>query len=184
MQPINLSCALLITCMLVGCGSSSSESQSAASSPSSKARSDNSDLLSVNGELFPLSSFFGVCVKYKGIWNAQLHSGPPGPHYPTGGEITVEGGMKLKISVGKFGQLPDAVLKEVATTQPPRRVQAGRDRFSSFILVSGFENAGNNRVSIEYDEKDAAAEAAAIRLANDVVACHVSAVPVSPKTKS
>ena len=48
-------------------------------------------------------------------------------------------------------------------------------------IVSDFENAGSNRVSIEYDEKDPDAEAAAIRLANNVVACHVSAAPTKVK---
>jgi len=90
-------------------------------------------------------------------------------HY-TGGEITAAGGINLKISVGKFGLFPGTVLKNVAATLPPRRVQIGRDRFANFVLVSDFENASNNRVT-----KDA--EAAAIRLANDVVACHVSVLP-------
>ena len=68
------------------------------------------------------------------------------------------------------------MFKDIPATSPPRRIQLGHDRFSSLVLVSDFENAGSNRVSIDYDEKDADAEAAAIRLANDVVACHVAAV--------
>lgn len=189
MQQITLSCTLLVVCMLAGCDSSSGESQSAEinssskTSPSKALPANNPDLLSIDGELFPLSPFFGVCVRYKGVWDALLRSGPPGPHYPSGGEITVEGGMKLKIGVGKFGMLPGTVLKDVPATSPPRRIQIGHDRFDSFVLVSDFENAGNNRVSIGYDEKDADTEAAAIRLANNVVACHVSAVPVKPKGK-
>lgn len=184
MRPMILMRAFLAASLLAGCGSSSEVNLPAVVDSSPQARPANSDLLSVDGELLPLSSFFGVCVKYKGVWGAQLHSGPSGPHYPTGGEIIVEGGVKLKISVGKFGVLPGAVLKDVAATSSHRRIRVGRDRLDSFILVSDFENAGDNRVSIEYDEKDAAAEAAAIRLANDVVACHVSAVPASPKGRS
>lgn len=177
MRLIILAYAILATSMLVGCDSSSRQSQSAEVDSPSQARPDNSDLLSADGELFPLSAYYGVCTRYKGIWRTTFHSGPLNPHEPTGGEITAAGGISLKISVGKFGLFPGTVLKDVAATSPPRRIQIGRDRFDSFVLVSDFENAGNNRVSIDYDEKDADAEAAAIRLANDLVACHVSAVP-------
>jgi hypothetical protein len=182
MRLIILACAMLATSLLAGCGSSSTESRSAEVDPPSKVRPVNPDLLSTDGELFPFSVHYGVCTRYKGIWRTTFHSGPLNPHEPTGGEITAAGGINLKISVGKFGLFPGTVLKDVAATSPSRRIQIGRDRLDSFVLVSDFENAGNNRVSINYDEKDADAEAAAIRLANAVVACHVSAVPTNGPT--
>lgn len=182
MQMINLSCALLATVLLAGCNAPPKENRSTQVDRPSQAQPVNPDLLSPDGELFPLSAFFGVCVRYKGVWDSELRSGPPGPHYPTGGEITLAGRIKLKIGVGKFGILPGATFKDISATSLPRRIQIGRDRFgSSLVLVSDFAGAGNNRVSIEYDVKDSDAEAAAIRLANEVVACHVSAVPVNAK---
>jgi hypothetical protein len=177
MRLIILIYAMLATSMLVGCDSASRQSQPIEVDSPSQARPHNPDLLSADGELFPLSAYYGVCTRYKGIWRTTFHSGPLNPHEPKGGEITAAGGIKLKISVGKFGLFPDTVLKDVAATSPPRRIQIGRDRFASFVLVSDFENAGTNRVTIDYDEKDADAEAAAIRLANAVVTCHVSTVP-------
>ena len=181
MRLIALVYALLATYILVGCDSSSRQSQSAEVDSPSQAGPSNPDLLSADGELFPLSAYYGVCTRYKGIWRTTLHSGPLNPHEPTGGEITAAGGINLKISIGKFGLFPGTVLKDVAATSPPRRIQIGRDRLSSLVLVSDFKNAGSNRVSIEYDEKDPDAEAAAIRLANNVVACHVSAAPTKVK---
>jgi len=168
---------MLMACIFVGCGSLVRAGEVKAAKPSSGEAPINRDLLSIDGELFPLSTFYGVCANYRGIWGATLHSGPIGPHYPTGGEVSVEGGIKLKISVGKFDMLPGATLKDIPAVTPSRRLQIGRDRFgSSFVLVSDFTGAGNNRVSIEYEENDAEAKSAAIRLANAVVACHVSVV--------
>ena len=181
MRLIALAYILLATYILVGCDSSSRQSQSAEVDSPLQAGPSNPDLLSADGELFPLSTYYGVCSRYKGIWRTTFHSGPLNTHEPTGGEITAVGGISLKISVGKFGLFPGTVLKDLAATSPPRRIQIGRDRFSSLVLVSDFENAGSNRVSIEYDKKDPDAEAAAIRLANNVVACHVSTAPTKLK---
>ena len=177
MRLIILAYALLATYTLVDCDSPSRQSQFAEVDSGSQARPGNPDLLSADGELFPLSAYYGVCTTYRGIWRTTFHSGPLNPHEPTGGEITAAGGINLKISVGKFSLLPGAVLKDIPETSSQRRIQLGHDRFDSFVLVSDFENAGSNRVSIDYDEKDADAEAAAISLANNIVACHVSAVP-------
>lgn len=94
---------MLATSMLVGCDSDSRQSQSAEVDLPSQARPRNPDLLSTDGELFPLSAYYGVCTRYKGIWRTTFHSGPLNPHEPTGGEITAAGGINLKISVGKFG---------------------------------------------------------------------------------
>lgn len=175
MRSIILACALLVTSQIAGCGSSFTESRSAEVYPSSKVRPANPDLLSTDGELFPLSSFFGICVRYKGIWQATLHNRPVGPHYPTDGEIILAGGVKLNIGVGKFDMRPGTVLKDIPATSPPRRVQIASLYGDKTVLVSDFDGAGNNRASIDYDEKDVDAEAAAIRFANSVVACHVSA---------
>lgn len=182
MRLMILACTLLVASQLVGCGSTSRENQSAEANPPSKARPANPDLLSVDGELFPLSTYFGVCVRYKGVWRAALRNGMLSPHYPTDGEITMPGEVKLKIDAGKFDMWPGTVLKDVPATSPPRRIQIGRDRLQSFVLVSDFDGAGNNRVSIGYDTADADAQVTAIRMANDVVACHVSAVPSKAKS--
>ncbi len=181
MQLMTLVCALLAASQLTGCDSSSRESQPIEAARSSPARPTNPDLLSIDGELFPLSTYFGVCIRNKGVWRATLHNIPVGAHYPTDGEITVAGGVKLSIAVGKLGVYPGTVLKDVPTTSPPRRIQIGHDRGQTLVLVSGFVGAGNNLVSINHDEKDTEAEAEAMHLANNVVACHISAVPINAK---
>lgn len=174
MRLVSMMVTMLAATQLSGCDSSPRGTQPIAAGRSSEDQPINQDLLSPSGDLFPLSTFFGVCARHKSIWGAQLLNGPPGPHNPTGGEVTMEGGIKLKIGVGKFGVLPGTALKDIPADKPPRRIQIGHDRFNSIVLVSDFENAGNNRVSIEYDDKDRDAKAAAVRLANDVVACHLS----------
>lgn len=172
--------AFLIASLLAGCGSSSEVSLPAVVDRSHQARPANPDMLSVNGELFPLSTYFGVCLRRAAVLRATLSNGMLSPHYTTSAEIVGDGGL-LKFGVGKFGMYPGTVLKEVPAKSLPRRIQIGRDRFGSFVLVSNFEAAGNNAVSITYDEKDPEAQAAAIRVANNVVACHLSAAPAKPK---
>ena len=71
--------------------------------------------------------------------------------------------------------MPNTKLQEVPATSSPRRIRIGRDRSQSFVLVSDFENSGNNLVSIAYDRTDQDAKTAALRLANNIVACHVYA---------
>lgn len=182
MRLMILACAMLATSQLAGCGSSSTENRSAEADPPSKVRPVNPDLLSTDGELFPLSTYFGVCVRHANILRSTYDNGIPGPHFPTYANF-VGGGGDLKITVGKFDMYPGTVLKDVPATSPPRHIRIGRDRFHSFVLVSDFDGAGNNLVSINFDEKDADAEAEAMRLANNVVACHVSAVPAKAKSE-
>lgn len=179
MRLIAYMCAMFAIFQLSGCGSSSKENQSAEVGRSSQTRQANPDLLSPDGDLFPLSTYFGVCVRHANVLRSTYDNGMPSPHFPTYATFTGRGG-DLKITVGKFDMYPGTVFTEVPATSPHRRIRIGRDRFHSFVLVSGFDGAGNNLVSIGYDEADADAQAAAIRLANDVVACHISAVPTKP----
>ncbi|UHQ22865.1 hypothetical protein LVB77_19810 [Lysobacter sp. 5GHs7-4] len=81
----------------------------------------------------------------------------------------------MSIQVGKFDMWPGTILEDVPTTSPPRRIRTAALEGERTIVVSDFEGGGNNLVSIGYDQKDAAAQAEAIRLANNVVACHISA---------
>jgi hypothetical protein len=175
MRLMILACALLAIFQLAGCDSPPRENKLVEVERPSQARPPNQDLLSVGGELFPLSAYYGVCVRYKGIWKAELRNGMLGPHFPTDGDIVLADGGKLTVSVGKLGMYPGTVLKDIPATSLPRRIQIGRDRFHSFVVVSDFEKAGNNLVIIDYDATKADARDAAIRLANSVVACHVSA---------
>lgn len=130
----------------------------------SPARQVNPDLLSIDGDLLPLSTYFGVCVRHANVLRSTYDNGMPGPHFPTYANFVGRGG-ELKITAGKFDLYPGTVLKDVPATSLPRRIQIGRDRFGSFVLVSEFDGAGNNRVGIKFDEKDIEAKAEAIRLA-------------------
>ncbi|MBW8851678.1 MAG: hypothetical protein JF600_12910 [Xanthomonadales bacterium] len=172
--------ALLATTLLASCGSptTGNEPQNSSQSPGSK--SFNPDLLSADGELFPLSTFFGVCARHVGVLRSTFDNGMLSPHYPTYAVLTGDGG-ELKITVGKFGMMPNTELQEVPATSFPRRIRVGRDRLQSFILVSDFENSGNNLVSIAYDGTDQDAKTAALRLANNIVACHVSTAPLNAR---
>lgn len=169
---------ILIGCLLVmpqfvGCSPSSGGLQPNRNDDQHIARPANTDLLSADGELFPLSTYFGVCLRRAAVLRATFSNGMLSPHYTTSAEIVGDGGL-LKFGVGKIGMYPGTTLKEVSATALPRRIQLGRDRFGTFVLVSEFEAAGNNSVTISYDEKDPEAQSAAIRVANNVVACHVS----------
>lgn len=173
MRMVILVGCLLVTPQLVGCNPSSEERQPGKNDDQHLARPANADLLSADGELFPLSTYFGVCLRRAAVLRATFSNGMLSPHYTTSAEIVGDGGL-LKFGVGKIGMYPGTTLKEVPATALPRRIQLGRDRFGSFVLVSDFEAAGNNSVTISYDEKDPEAQSAAIRVANNVVACHVS----------
>lgn len=175
MRLISLICALLVFFMVIGCSPSSKESKPNKATQSSHTKKDNPELLSVDGKLFPLSTYFGVCMRNPDVLRSTFSNGMLSSHYPTYAEIVGVGG-NLKITVGKFGMYPGAVLKDIAATSPRRRIQIGRDRLHSFVLVSDF-GAGRNLVSIDYNEKDIYAEPEAIRIANNVVACHLSARP-------
>lgn len=171
---------------LAGCGMSSTESKSvevAQHSQPSQSGSNNPDLISTDGELFPLSTVFGVCVRYKGIWKADLNNGMTGPHYPTYADVTLAGGIKLKITVGKFSMWPGTVFKEVPAASPPRRIRVATFKGEETLLVSDFEGAGNNLVGIGNDDVDPKIEAEILRFANSVVTCHVSAAAAGPKGK-
>jgi hypothetical protein len=168
---------LLVTPLVAGCNSSSRESKSDEVGSASKSQSSNPNLLSVEGELFPLSAYYGVCVKYKGIWKADLENGMLGSHFPTGGKIVLAEAGEVTVSVGKFGMWPGTVVKDVPVASPPRRIQIARYKDNETILVSGFDKASNNLVSIDFNEADAGAEsrAAIMRFANSIVACRLSA---------
>ena len=183
MRIVILVCAMLGASSLAGCSSSTREDQSAERERSLQAGPGNPDLLSTDGMLFPVSTYFGVCIRYKGLWRAELRNGMLSPHYPTDGEITMPGGVKLTVSVGKFDLWPGTVLEDIPATSPPRRIRIATLEGAKTVIVSGFDGSGNNLVSIGYDQKNAAAEAEALRLANSVVACHISAVPAKPKGK-
>lgn len=183
MRMVALVCALLGVSSLAACGSSTGENQSAERERPLQARPGNPDLLSTDGMLFPVSTYFGVCIRYKGLWRAELRNGMLSPHYPTDGEITVPGDIKLTVSVGKFDLWPGTVLEDVPVTSPPRRIRIATLEGVKTVIVSDFDGSGNNLVSIGYDQRDAAAKAEALRLANNVVACHISAVPAKPKGK-
>lgn len=166
--------ALLAATLLASCGSPTTGNEPRSSSQLPGSKPLNPDLLSADGELFPLSTFFGVCAKHTGVLRSTFDNGMLSPHYPTYAVLTGDGG-ELKITVGKFGMMPSTQPQEVPATSPPRRIRIGRDRFQSFVLVSDFENSGSNLVSIAYDGTDQDAKAAALRLANNIVACHVYA---------
>lgn len=179
MRIMLIMCALLALFQLTGCGPSSVENQLSEVNQTSNSQLPNPDLLSVDGELFPLSTFFGVCAKRAGVLRATFSNGMPSSHFPTYAEITGDGGV-LKITVGKFGMWPDTVFEEIPAKSLPRRIRIANVDNDKKVIVSDFESSGNNLVSIDYDEADIEAREAAIRLANSVVACHISIAP--PKT--
>ena len=165
---------LLAATLLASCGSPITGNEPRNTSQPSGSKPFNPDLLSADGELFPLSTFFGVCARHVGVLRSTFDNGMLSPHYPTYVVLTGDGGQ-LKITVGKIGKMPNTKLQEAPATSSPRRIRIGRDRSQSFVLVSDFENSGNNLVSIAYDRTDQDAKTAALRLANNIVACHVYA---------
>jgi hypothetical protein len=84
---------------------------------------------------------------------------------------------EVTFSVGKFGMLPGTVVKDAQVASPPRRIQIARYKDDETILVSGFDKASNNLVSIDFDEAntDADSREAIMRFANSIVACHLIA---------
>lgn len=168
--------ALIVMMLLVGCEPSKTrEPDTRGVNPPEP---DSERLLSTNRELLPLSPYFGVCAATRSISELKLISVSIGPHGPTGGEVTVEGGLRLAISVGKFDLLPDARLADVDSDGPGRRVQLGRDSSGGLVIVSDFENANGNRVAITYDSSKPNADAAALRFADHVVGCRLMRPPV------
>lgn len=157
---------------LSACGVSSKDDQSAQAPHSETGHASNPDLLSPEGALFPLSANFGVCTERGLIWKAELYNSLLGPHFPTNGVITMEGGAKLNITVGKVGLVPGSVVKELAATSLPRRIQVATFEDEESLVVSDFRGAGSNRVSITLD-KTPNTRAEAMRLANSVVSCHI-----------
>ncbi len=85
----------------------------------------------------------------------------------------------MKITVGKFDMWPGTTLNDVPVASLPRRIQIASLNGDETILVSGFDESSNNLVSIDYDETDADARSEAIRIANNVVGCHVSVAPAN-----
>ena len=158
--------------LLNGCGSPSIANEPKAAISPSRNESKNPDLISANGELFPLSAYFGVCMKNVDALRSKLDNGMLSPHFPSYAEITGSGG-DMKISVGKFGMMPGTTLKDIPVSTKPRRIQFGRNRDHQFVLVSDF-GAGSNMVSIVYDAESDVSKAEAIRIANNVVPCNLS----------
>lgn len=177
MRLIFLTYALLAASQLLGCGQSPRENEPTKVGRISQVRSANPDFLSASGELFPLSAYYSVCVRRVGVLRASIDEGMRG--YPTVTEITGDMG-KLRIGVGKFGLWPNATFIDVPAVSPPRRIQLVREKDNSYVLLSGFEGAGHNLVSIDFDDGDPKAQADAIRFANSVVACHL--YPAGTKT--
>ena len=173
MQMIILPSVIIAIAMISGCNPSSRESQISKPGNSSAAQSSDNELLSANRELFPLSGYYGVCAKRAKILRASIDEGMFG--YPTNAEI-VGGYGHLKIKVGKLGAWPGAVLEDIPPTSMPRRIQLVSWNKNKAVLVSNFGGAGDNVVSINFDQAEAGAEAEAVIFANTVVACHVSAV--------
>lgn len=158
--------------LLNGCSSSSIANEPKGEISPARNESKNPDLLSADGELFPLSTYFGVCMKNVDALRSKLDNGMLSPHFPSYAELTGSGGV-MKISVGKFGMMPGTTLKDIPVSTQPRRIQLGRDRDYHFVLASDF-GAGSNLVSIVYEGASDIAKAEAIRIANNVVPCHVS----------
>ena len=181
---LNLALAALLTgAYLSGCAPSSRGDSSSETQERRAVLSNRLGLISEEEKIFPLSPYYGVCAKYDGIWSTMLKSGPLNPHEPTGGEIVVAGGIKLKLSVGKFSLWPGAVLANVHSDSPARRIQVGHDRFEDFVLISDFDGVGESRVSISFDKSNPGAREAALRLANQVVGCRVSSIRVTKGAK-
>lgn len=163
---------VMAAALLNGCSSSSIANEPKGVGSAAKNGSENPDLISVDGELFPLSTYFGVCMKNVDALRSKLDNGILSPHFPSYAEITGGGGV-MKISVGKFGMMPGTTLEDIPVSTKPRRIQLGRDRDHHFVLVSDF-GAGSNMVSIVYDAESGVSKAEAIRIANNVVPCHLS----------
>lgn len=163
---------IMTAALLNGCSSPSIANELKEESSLSRNESKNPDLISTNGELFPLSTYFGVCMKNVDALRSKLDNGMLSPHFPSYAELTGSGGV-MKISVGKFGMMPGTTLKDIPVSTQRRRIQLGRDRDYHFVLVSDF-GAGSNIVSIVYDGASDIAKDEAIRIANNVVPCHLS----------
>lgn len=163
---------LLAVSILFGCSPSSSKAiKFAEADKAPQSNEGRQELISAKSELFPLSAYYGVCVRHANVLRASIHEGLIGQ--PTIVELTGRGGG-IRISVGKIGVWPGTVLKDAPVISLPRRIQIGQDNGQDFVLVSNF-GSENNTVSIVFDKSDSEAEAEVMRLANNVVACHLSA---------
>lgn len=128
------------------------------------------ELLSTS--LYPLSTYYGVCLRDAGIIRGALRNGMRG--YPTVGELLAYG-AELKIAVGKFGTEPNSTSERIASS-PGRAVHVIQTEGRRSLLVSDFDDSGN-MVSVEFESADPKGYGAALSLANNVVAC--SLVPAS-----
>ena len=131
-------------------------------------------LLSPDQSLFPLSPYFGVCVQNSKFSRTTIRSIMPSPHYATVAEVESKAGA-LRISVGKFDLLPGTVFKDVSPDGRTKRIQIAVFKGEESVVVSEFDDSGNMVVIdfIENDFDDSSREEV-MRLANSVVACHIS----------
>ncbi len=182
MRWMALACVLAVALHLAGCNAPSNDNQSTEDQhveekESNGAKSFNPDFLSPDRSLFLLSTHFGVCARDTHVLRSIYDNGMPGAHFPTYVKFVL-GGSEFFITVGDFVPNPDAVVRDIPdipAASLPRRIRISRWEEYTSLLVSDFDGAGKNIVSIAYDDSNANARAEAMRLANSVVACHVSA---------
>ncbi|WP_169795717.1 hypothetical protein [Lysobacter antibioticus] len=156
--------------LLSGCTKPNSDNQEVKGERSASTRLTSRELLSTS--LYPLSTYYGVCLRGAGIIRGALRNGMRG--YPTVGELLAYG-AELKIAVGKFGAEPNSTSERIASS-PGRAVHVIQTEGRRSLLVSDFDDSGN-MVSVEFESADPKGYGAALSLANNVVAC--SLVPAS-----
>ncbi|MGO4777703.1 hypothetical protein AB4084_19720, partial [Lysobacter sp. 2RAB21] len=102
--------------LLPGCTKPTPDNQEVKGEQSASTRLTNRELLSTS--LYPLSTYYGVCLRDAGVVRGALRNGMRG--YPTVGELSAYG-AELKIAVGKFGTEPKSTSERIASS-PGRTV--------------------------------------------------------------
>ncbi|MGY3265591.1 hypothetical protein [Lysobacter sp. HA35] len=124
----------------------------------------------LSNELFPLSPYYGACLKSTSVSWSSIRSGTYG--YASVVDLTAEG-AQLNLSVGPFMIEPGSAISELPRSPARARVQAVGAGRSTCLLVSNIPGAGESRVSIHYAVAGKRSRAAALVVANGLVGCRL-----------
>jgi hypothetical protein len=124
----------------------------------------------LSDELFPVSTYFGVCKLGPGVLSARLSNGMRG-HFSTTAEIADEG--SFTVETGKFSFASGTTLSELPAA-PGRRIRLMREGGEESLLVTGLQPSSTTMVTIRYQQHSRSAYRGALRLANRLVPCVLS----------
>ncbi|MGY3265564.1 hypothetical protein [Lysobacter sp. HA35] len=128
----------------------------------------DADMLS--GELFPLSTYFGVCRIGPGVLRANISNGMRG-HFATMATVVDDG--ELSVEIGKFSFVAGSTLVDLPAS-PGRRIRLLTEHGEESLLVTGLQRSSDTMSVISYKQNDREEYRAALRLANKLVACGLS----------